>query len=297
MTTRVVIEMIRKTIIYSVQLFLFTGLVTPAVAQDNGEFARFNDRYRVYIGGFAPSLSTDVTINGEIVSPPPIDLEDLLGVSDSDTVLWGGLQWQISQRNALEIEFFQLNRDGFVDLFPDPVEVGDLIIESGSINSVFDFGLTRVTYGFALKRSERMKLQVKGGLHIADISLALQLAGAVCDVQLGEMPPGCPVAQTPPQESEEVTAPLPHFGVSYGYAISENLAARFQVIGFAIEIDNIDGSLLELDADIDWRPWRNIGIGLGLRYFNLNVESKGTNLNGEFDLEYYGPAVFVSGSF
>ena len=297
MKTREMIEIIRKTIIYSVQLFLFTGLVTPAVAQENGEFASFNDPFRVYLGGFNATLRSEITINGDTVTPPPLDLEDTLGVNDSDTVLWGGVKWAISQRNAVEFEFFQLKRDGFVELFPEPVEVGDLIIESGSINSAFDISVGRITYGFALKRTKRSNLQLKGGLHIADFSVGLQLAGAVCDVGEGEMPPGCPAGQTPPQESEEVTAPLPHFGVSYSYAISEKVAARFQVLAFAIEIDNIDGSLVELDADIDWKPWRNFGFGLGLRYFNVNVEAKGTNLNGEFDLEYYGPAVYVSGSF
>jgi hypothetical protein len=297
MKTREVIEMSRKTIIYAVPLFLFAGLVTPAVAQDNGEFARFNDPFRFYMGAFSPTLRSEVTINGDNVTPPPIDLEDALGVSDSDTVLWGGFQWIISQRNSIELEFFQLNRSGFVDLFPDPVAVGDLIIESGSINSAFDLGVTRVTYGFSLKRSKRVNLRLKGGLHIANFSTGLQLQGAVCDVGLGQMPPGCPVAQTPPLESEDVTAPLPHFGVSYSYAINEKVEARFQVLAFAIEINNIDGSLLELDADIDWKPWRNFGFGLAFRYFDVNVEAKGSNLNGEFDLEYYGPAVYVAGSF
>jgi hypothetical protein len=218
-------------------------------------------------------------------------------VSDGESVLWGGVVWAISQRNAIEFEFFQLNRDGFIDVIPEPIEVGDLIIESGSVNSAFDIGVSRLTYGFSLMRSERMNLQIKAGLHIADMSVGLQLTGAVCDIRLGEMPPGCPGAQSPPLESEDVTAPLPHFGASYSYALSENIAARFQVIGFAIEIDNIDGSLVEVDADINWKPWRNFGFGVGLRYFDVNVEAKGSNLNGEFDLEYYGPAMYFSASF
>jgi len=238
-----------------------------------------------------------VTINGENVDPPPLDVEDALGVADSDTVLWGGFQWTISQRNSIELEFIRLNRGGFVDLFPDPVEVGDLIIESGSITSDFDLGVTRVTYGFSLKRSDRMNLKLKAGLHIVNFEAGLQLQGAVCDVGLGQMPPGCPAGQTPPLESEDVTAPLPHFGLSYAYAISEKVEARLQAIGFVIEINGITGSLVELDADIDWKPWRNFGFGLGLRYFNVNVEADGTNLNGEFDLEYYGPALYLSGSF
>jgi len=287
----------RKSIFLAILLSLLTGLALPAVAQEKVNYINFNDTVRVYVGGFAPTLSSEITINGENVTPPPIDIEEVLGVSDGESVVWGGVQWTISQRNSIELEFFQLNRNGFIDLIPEPIEVGDLIIESGTITSAFDIGVSRLTYGFSLMRSERMNLQLKAGLHIADMSVGLQLMGAVCDVGLGQMPPGCPGAQTPPLESEDVTAPLPHFGVSYSYALSEKIAARFQVIGFAIEINNIDGSLVELDADIDWKPWRHFGFGLGLRYFNANVESNGSGLNGEFDLEYYGPAVYLSGSF
>ncbi len=64
-----------------------------------------------------------------------------------------------------------------------------------------------------------------------------------------------------------------------------------------MELDDIDGSLVEIDADIAWHPWRNFGFGVGLRYFTLDVESKGSELNGKFDLEYFGPTVYVSASF
>ena len=267
------------------------------MAQDSGDYARFNDRVRVYAGGFFPSLSTGIAINGTNVTPPPIDVEDVLGVDDSDTVGWAGVQWHISRRNTLEFEYFKLDRDGFIDLFPNPVEVGDLIIESGSINTAFDVAVSRLTYGFSIMRNERMDLQLKAGLHIADLSAALQLAGAVCDVTLGEMPPGCPGGQTPVAQSEDVTAPLPHFGVSFGYAITPTIATNFQVIGFAIELDDIDGSILEIDADLAWQPWRHFGFGVGLRYFNTNVDAGTSELNGEFDIEYFGPTVYVAATF
>jgi len=280
-------------------LVLLCLLTNPAMAQsqDSGTYEKFNAKWRVYVGGFFPSMSSKINISGDNTSPPPIDIGKKLGVEENNSVPWGGVQWHISQRNSLEFEFFELNRDGFIDLVPEPIEVADLIIESGSIDTAFDISISRLTYGFSIARSERMDLQIKGGLHIADLSVALQLSGAVCDVSLGEMPPGCPAGQTPPVESEEVTAPLPHFGVSWGYAITPNVSTNLQVIGFAIEIDGIDGSLVEVDADITWQPWQNFGFGAGLRYFNANVEGSGTNLNGEFDLEYYGPTVYIQATF
>ncbi len=286
-----------KSIFFVTLLCLLAGLALPAQAQDGGNYDHFNDPFRVYAGGFFPSVDTEIAINGTNVTPPPINVEDVLGVSDSNSVAWAGVQWHVSRRNSLELEFFELNRDGIVNLVPNPVEVGDLIIESGSINTAFDVAVGRLTYGFSVVRNERMDIQLKGGLHIADLSVALQLSGAVCDVTMGEMLPGCPGGQTPPSESADVTAPLPHFGGTFAYAITPTIAANLQVIGFALELDDIDGSLVEIDADITWQPWQNFGFGAGLRYFNAEVESKGSELNGKFELEYFGPIVYVQATF
>ncbi len=286
----------RKSIVFPSCLLLIIALLPPVQAQDDGKYDRFDNRFAIYLGGFFPQTSSKISINGSVANPPPIDVEDLLGIEDSSSVLWGGGVWHISQRNSLEFEYFQLNRDGFIDLIPDPIAVGDLIIESGSINTTFDVSVGRLTYGFSVVSRDRWDLQLKAGLHIADMSTSLQLAGAVCDVSLGQMPP-CPGGQTPPEEVEDVTAPLPHFGGSFMYAITPTIAARFEVIGFAIELDSIDGSLIEVDADIGWYPWKHWGIGAGLRYFNVDVESKGSELNGKFEFEYWGPAVYVAATF
>jgi hypothetical protein len=266
-------------------------------AQSGTGYARFNDDVRIYFGAFHPTSSSEVQINGDVVRPPPVDIEDVLGVSDSKTVGWGGMRWHISRRNSLELEYFTLRRDGLVNLFPDPVEIGDLIIESGSTNTSFDITVARLTYGFSIKRSDRMDFQIKGGLHIADLAAGILLSGAVCDVSMGEMPPGCPTGQAPKQETGEVTAPLPHFGVSWAYAITPTIAVDVRAIGFAIEIDNVKGGLIELSGDLAWQPWRHFGFGLGLRYFNANVKAGDADLDGEFDLEYFGPALVVFGSF
>lgn len=98
-------------------------------------------------------------------------------------------------------------------------------------------------------------------------------------------------------ESDSVTAPLPHFGASWTYAFTPTLAADVQLLGFAIELDNIDGSLLELSADLAWQPWEHFGFGAGLRYFNANVKGGDADLNGEFDLEYFGASISVIATF
>lgn len=90
---------------------------------------------------------------------------------------------------------------------------------------------------------------------------------------------------------------MPHIGASWAYALSPKWAISLGAIGFALELDNIDGSIVEIDADLAWQPWKNFGFGLGARYFKVDVDSRSSDLNGKFEFEYLGPAIFVQAVF
>lgn len=275
-----------------------TLAVTPsAFAQD--DYAKFNTPWKAYVGGFWPGTTSEVAINGEALPPrPPANVEDVLGIDSSPGVAWGGISWHFAERHAVELEGFSLNRNGGASgTFSPPIEIDDYYLESGAVGTSYDTGLVRVTYGYSLIRNERTDLQVSAGLHIAKLGAGIQLSGDICSPNtIPTEPPGCPSAGTA-AASEDVTAPLPHFGLSYAYAVTPELAVQVQAIGFAISLNSIEGSILELDADLSWRPLENIGFGAGLRYFNTNVKASNSRLNGEFDFEYFGPVLFVQASF
>jgi hypothetical protein len=275
--------------------FLLPLLALSSLAQGQN-LADPEYRHRIYVGGFWPSINSKIAINGEDFRPlPPINVEDVLRVPDSKGTAWGGIDWKISRRNALGFEYFSLNRNGGIsDTFSPPLEVGDGFIESGQIYTFYDTSVLRLTYGYSLLSNKRMDLQLVAGIHVVKLGAGLQISGEICTPNtVPSVPPGCPTAQTE-TASEDVTAPLPHLGASYTYAFSETLGMRLKAIGFAIEIGSIDGSILELDADVAWKPSKHFGIGAGWRYFNTNVKASSSTLNGEFDFEYSGPSVFIN---
>lgn len=275
------------------------SLAAGVAAAQGGTYDQFNDRFRIYVGGFWPEVDSSIGINGDFVDPgPPIDIEDTLGVEDSKGVAWGGARWRISRRNSLELEFFKLNRDGSrSDTYSPPIQVGDTFIESGLIETSYDTTVGRLTYGFSLVRDDRMDIQLKAGLHIASLEAGIRLNGAVCDPTTSpSTPPGCPTDSTG-AEQEDVTVPLPHFGGSFAYSITPSVAFKFQVIGFALELDDIDGSIVEVDADFAWQPWRHFGLGAGIRYFSTEVDAGTSDLNGEFNYDYFGPVLYVQSTF
>jgi hypothetical protein len=276
---------------------MILSVSSVAVADDYNPM--LDDSWRVYVGAFQASVDSKLTISGDNLPPvPPFDVEDILGVDDSKLVGLAGVGWHFKRRHALELEVFSLNRnDTLSDTFDPPVQIGDFVIENGQLSTSYDTDIVRLTYAYSIMRGERYDFQLKAGIHVATLNVAVQLSGLVCGPETDpSVPPGCPPASSG-DDSESVTAPLPHFGAAYTYAFTPTLAMNLGLKGFAIELDNIDGSIIEIDADVGWQPWKNIGFGAGARYFKAKVEGKGTELNGTVEFEYFGPMVFVQATF
>lgn len=276
---------------------LVFSATTAAQAQD---YPILDDPWRIYLGGFDATVDSTLEIrSGLLPTTPPIDVKDILGVPDSKAVFWGGVGWRFAPRHNLEFEGFALNRSQTItETFDPPFQVGDTFLEDGSITTSYDTNVFRLTYSYSAIHTDRSDLQLKAGIHVASMEAGLGLSGAVCDqTTTPSEPPGCPQSSGVSAETEDVTAPLPHFGVSWAYALSPNWAFNVAGLAFAVEIDDIDGSITEINADFAWQPMRHFGVGLGYRYFKTKVESGTSRLNGEFEFDYHGPALYIQSTF
>jgi hypothetical protein len=184
-----------------------------------------NDRFTFYLGGFFPQVSSEIRLDADIAGGigDAISLEEVLGLEDSKSVLWGGFNWRIARRHILELEAFQLNRSGSVSAVTDPFQIGGSLVQAGAqTETEFDIGIARLTYGFSFVKDEKKEAVVKGGIHWASLDTVLRLSGAVIDVETG-VPIAAGATQT---EEGDISAPLPHLGMSFSYAILPKLLAR-----------------------------------------------------------------------
>ena len=284
-------------------LSAFVLIHDAVLADTQSEPQRLNpmlsDKYALWIGGFFPNIESSIKLDSKLGNPGDnIELENVFGLEDSKNVLWGGFRWRISRRNQLEMEFNNLNRSATKELETDHIDIGDRTIQAGArIDSTFDFTLARLTYGFAAFQRDKHELAVKGGFHIASTHVGIQAEGDIRDVDTGQTvcnPSPCQAEI----ESDSFTVPLPHLGLSYTYAITPTVGLRAQVLGFAVKINDIKGTLTELDLDIHYQPWKFFGLGGGFRSFKLTVKDKSDSfINGEFEYKYWGPAIYFLGSF
>jgi len=272
-------------------------MATAAAAADNpDEGAPFlDDRYSIWLGGFFPTVDSRFRLDSSTGAPgDEIDFEDTLGLEDGKTVGFGGFRWRISPRNLVEFELVQLNRSGLVEGISKPLDIGDYEIRvGGRIETEFDVTIGRLTYGFTALNTETSEVALKAGLHLTKVHTLLRLSGAVFK---DGIPVGTPSSVV--DEGEDVAAPLPHLGLSYGYAFTPKLGFRAQALAFALKISGYEGSLIDLGLDVQYRPWRRFGVGAGLRYFNITVDDKrDADSRSRFVFEYFGPVIYGVFSF
>jgi hypothetical protein len=285
-----------------IALVISSNTALAAKGTEHEHIAVLDDKFALWIGGFAPNVKSSIRLDSDSGSIGSVlDFENALGLEDSKTTLWGGFRWRISRRNQLEFEFNNLNRSGSVSGITDPIKIGEneIPVQVGlKIDTQFDLTLARLTYGFSFLRKERHDFAVKAGFHVAATSLRMDVFGDVLDVDTGMTICNPSPCQAEAIDTDDFTIPLPHLGLSYAYAFTPKWGLRAQAIGFALKINDISGVMAEIDVDLHYQPWEHVGFGGGIRYWDLTVKDTGDSfLQGEFEFKYWGPAIYLLGSF
>jgi hypothetical protein len=66
---------------------------------------------------------------------------------------------------------------------------------------------------------------------------------------------------------------------------------------FAVELDDIDGSISDLRLGLKWMFSEHVGAGVGWNRFTIDVDATKNSFDGTFDWRYQGAQVFLTGSF
>jgi hypothetical protein len=71
-----------------------------------------------------------------------------------------------------------------------------------------------------------------------------------------------------------------------------------------LEIDDFQGSLLDVNVGLEYRPWKHFGVGLGYNGMSVGVESQNTSSGypgadfvGTVDVRFSGLLLYAKWSF
>ncbi len=265
-----------------------------AVAADEGDSPRpalMDREFIVALGGFFPRVQSTVTLTSPRGFGKEFSGEDV-GLDKDVSSAWIHFNWRFKPRHQFQAEWFLLDRDG-ARTADRPLEIGDTVIGVGaSLESEFKLNVGRLTYGYSFFRDEKLDIAVLVGAHFATAKVTVTAAG---NVSVN----GAPVVGGSGTESSSTkTFPLPHIGGSATYEFTPKLTGEFSLLVFALDLGDYSGSLLETDAFMAYQLTKHLGIGGGLKFFNLNLKAN-TSRGGSaaYNYKLFGPAVFEYASF
>lgn len=281
--------------IFAAALALSTGVgASSATAEEGQANPEFTDRFSLTAGGFFPTIDSNIRLDSiRFGVGTDLDFEDNLGLEETTPTFWAGARWRITRRHRLEFEYLQLDRSASRVASADFV-IGDTIANAGALlETDFDVKLGRFTYGFSFINDGRKELALLIGAHFANADAGIQLTGNLTVPDVGSI-----TASTPRRETGELVFPLPHIGGSFGWAFTPKLSAKATALGFALDLGDYEGSLVEVSADLNYQVLKHLSLGTGLKYFAFDLEdTSDPDLRGKFEFDYFGPTVFASVNF
>ena len=242
----------------------------------------YPDKFKILFGSyFIEDTNTKVAINSSVGNiGTTIDMQRDLGTEDRLSVPRIDGHYRFNDKHRINFSWFDISRSGTTTTAID-ITVGDETFVSNSVvDSKVDTTFLKLAYAYSFYKSPKTELSIIAGINLLDYSLILnnRTNGRV--------------------EAADVTAPLPVFGLSMDYAISPRWLVHYRVETFYIELDDkIRGSLLDSQLGVEYRWFKNIGIGLGFNHFALDVKVKSSSYNGGVADLYRGANLYISAYF
>ena len=252
-------------------------LLAPAWSFAQSEL---DDRFSISLGAFITDRDTDTRLDSDVLGKgTEIDFEDDLGLDSSDTVFRLDGHYRFNQKHRLNFSVFDLSRHSSAAIQRD-IQYGDeIFLIDTVVKADFDIRIYRLAYTYSIMQRDNGYLGVTFGAHTADSKIGL------AEQDLGQ------------SEISEITAPLPVLGLKGEYEFSDRLTLSATGEFFAVEFDNVDGSLIDLYLGIDYQVIEHVAVGLGFNSVRIDVDATKNDFSGSLDWRYQGALLFFKFDF
>ena len=266
-------------------LLLAALVSSTAQAAGNSLNPILDDTWNFRLG--ATYLDAKGTFSSTIQGEPTDKLStDDLNIADGSWTPYFGARWRFTDRWRATFNYFGMDNNGSVRkpfdrlIFGDIRATGFLEVETSFKT---DFYVAQVGYSFL--KNERAELGLGGGLHVVNFDTALKVRGKI-NGKSGSVK----------SDSADLTVPLPNI-LGYGvYAFTPKLSLDGGIGWFGLDYDQYSGNLVTVTANLEYRITDNIGLGVGYNYVDMDLEVE-DNRTDTYDLQYKGPALYISAGF
>lgn len=191
-----------------------------------------------------------------------IDSEGTLGLPETKTVpvLYG--LWRPSVRHGIGFGYFSVRRES--ELLVVDENLGDLNV-SGTARLTDDSVFYGLTYNYTLFQDDRAYVIATAGINVIDLEYRFEARGSL---SLGDEP----VSSGQYVESFQQVAPLPTIGLDSWFMLTPKWAFGARAAFVAGEISDVKALITEASIRAKYTVNRNVGLFLGVRYFDAVID-------------------------
>jgi hypothetical protein len=237
------------------------------------------DRWSIQLGIYTPNVDTTARLNGAggLVGTE-ISFEEDLGFTERNDMPAILASVRLGERWKIEAEYLSLRRDNSRAL-SRTINWGDNTYTVGTtVTSEFSSDIFRLSGAYSFIKDAQMEAGFALGLHNTDFKMSIAAAGVG-------------------SETGEVLAPLPTLGFYGAYAFTPKWLLSGRVDIFSLDYDDYEGQLINATLGVDYRLFRNLGLGIAYRYIDYDLSVTTSEYNGSINYGFSGPLLYLVSSF
>ena len=231
------------------------GFATALAPAANAE-PFFKQDTQLSFGLFFTDQDTETSFKSNVGDGTDISFEDDLGLESDLSVFRFDGYHRFAKRHGIGFSIFDLSRDA-VDTLEAEIEWQDTIYPvSAPVATDLDFTVYKLSYMYEFLQREKSYLGATFGLYTMDVGISL----AIVDDDLSA-------------ETSDVTAPLPVLGLRGGWAFANRWSAFASAELFFAEIENVEGTLHDISAGIEYQVSDHFALALAYNDVELDVDA------------------------
>jgi hypothetical protein len=245
----------------------------------------------IALGGLVAVFDTTLTFGQNNAPGVSINAEDRLGLASTLAVFKAQATYRpgLSQRNQVDLAYSSYHRSGEATLSEDLTIDGITYPIGAHVETVFNFDLIRGGYSYALIQNDRLRLGLGFGIYIVPLKYGLEITTA---------------SGRSAVDGADVVLPLPALALRTEFQVLPRLYLNAGIDAMYLEISGFRGSLLDVNAGIEYRPWKHLGLGVGYTFTGMSVNAErsdssypGADFVGSVEVQFSGLSFYGKFSF
>ncbi len=264
-------------------LIVFLHFLLSVTAIHAKEIKSFEEtKAKISIGYFLPRMNTEFRLDPANPALPPGDLidgENDLGLDRDLSLARLDGYYRLGRKHRLQFGYFTLERDA-QRVIDKEITYGDMTYQLNALlESNLKNTITQIGYMYSFRQTDRFEVSGTFGIHWLEVQSRFSgdAGGGVIEIS-----------------TNNVEGPLPLVGIDIDYAFTPRWTISLRGMLFSVKLNTYDGNLTDFRGSLEYYFMNNLGVGLGVNRFDMDLTYTDNGQDGEFSWGYEGVQIYIT---